>query len=70
MTIIVCAWCSQHGRPRRSVRAPHWDRWLDVSHEAAGLAAKSGLASHGICPTCWPLVLEAWGLERTPMKAV
>jgi hypothetical protein len=69
VTIVVCAWCSQHGRSCGAVRAPHWKRWLDVSHEYAQSAAKAGLASHGICPACWPLVLQAWGLDRLPMRA-
>ena len=31
--------------------------------EAVREAERAGLASHGICPLCRPLVLEEWGLK-------
>ncbi|MDQ3701673.1 MAG: hypothetical protein M3442_12255 [Chloroflexota bacterium] len=61
-TVVVCAWCEANGHTQGAARAPTSAEWQAVSHEYARNFKRAGLASHGICPRCLPLVLKAWGL--------
>jgi hypothetical protein len=60
--VIVCAWCEANGRAVGAAKAPQSSDWHPVSHEYVRAQKRAGRASHGICPTCRPGVLEEWGL--------
>lgn len=61
--MVVCAWCEANGHSQGAARLPTSADWQTVSHEYARKVKRAGLASHGICPNCLPLVLKAWGLS-------
>lgn len=61
--MILCAWCEAKGQPGGAARDPASAEWRAVSHEYAREAKRNGLASHGICSACLPLVLTEWGLK-------
>jgi hypothetical protein len=62
-SVVVCAWCEVNGLGQGAARDPASGEWQTVSHDFVREAKRLGRASHGICPTCRPLVLEDWGLS-------
>jgi hypothetical protein len=61
--VLVCAWCRHFGQPTGIVRPVSSRRWWPVSHTAARAYNQAGLASHGVCPICRPLLAREWGID-------
>ena len=62
--VMACAWCRHFGRPTGAVRPVDARQWMPVSHAALGAFNRTGLASHGLCPTCKPLLAHEWDLDE------
>ena len=67
--VVACAWCAQQGRPVVAVRPPDTRGWRDGSPAFARVLKLAGLASHGICPACRPVVAAEWALPAAALAA-